>query len=142
MYFLSDRRQKLAGALSTLSTPLPAESSIPPLSTLSAEELHQLPSRPMTELDPEQLLRMAQIIYTALIKVYLVARPVLVGSLCRIENWCDIEEVEELLKAQKVYLWLRETNISDELIGGVEIRRFDRSLSRKENACQGFGNAT
>ena len=56
----------------------------------------------MTELEPEQLLRMAQVIYTALLKVYLVARPVLVGSLCRIENWCDVEEVEELLKAQKV----------------------------------------
>jgi hypothetical protein len=45
---------------------------------------------------------MAQIIYTALLKVYLVARPILVGSLCRIENWCDVHEVEGLLKAQKV----------------------------------------
>jgi hypothetical protein len=41
------------------------------------------------------------VIYTALIKVYLVARPVLVGSLCRIENWCDVEEVEELLKEKQ-----------------------------------------
>jgi hypothetical protein len=56
----------------------------------------------MMELEPEQLLRTAQVIYTALIKVYLVARPVLVGSLCRIENWCDVEEVEELLKEKQV----------------------------------------
>jgi hypothetical protein len=90
MYFLSDRRQKLAGAIA--SNGIPSESSFS----------HALPSIPMTELEPEQLLRMAQIIYTALLKVYLVARPILVGSLCRIENWCDVHEVEGLLKAQKV----------------------------------------
>jgi hypothetical protein len=100
MYFLSDRRQKLAGAIA--SNGIPSESSFSPLSSLAASELHSLPSIPMTELEPEQLLRMAQIIYTALLKVYLVARPILVGSLCRIENWCDVHEVEGLLKAQKV----------------------------------------
>ena len=104
MYFLSDRRQKLTGAISSLSDPLPAESTIPPLSSLSGEDLHSIPSIPMAEYEPEQLLRIAQVIYTALIKVYLVARPVLVGSLCRIENWCDVEEVEELLKEKKVSL--------------------------------------
>lgn len=26
----------------------------------------------------------------------------LVGSLCRIENWCDVKEVEGLLKEKKV----------------------------------------
>nr|XP_018264809.1 uncharacterized protein I303_02989 [Kwoniella dejecticola CBS 10117]OBR86967.1 hypothetical protein I303_02989 [Kwoniella dejecticola CBS 10117] len=101
MYFLSDRRQKLAGAIST--NHLPPESEYPPLSSLSAKEQHNLPSIPFTELTPEQLLRVAQVIYTGLIKVYLVARPILVGSLCRIENWCDVEEVEELLKAQKKF---------------------------------------
>ncbi|WVF65869.1 hypothetical protein IAT40_000606 [Kwoniella sp. CBS 6097] len=101
MYFLSDRRQKLAGAIA--STPLPPENSVPPLSSLSADEQHKFPSTPFNELTPEQLLRIAQVIYTGLIKVYLVARPVLVGSLCRIENWCDVEEVEELLKAQKKF---------------------------------------
>jgi hypothetical protein len=102
MYFLSDRRQKLTGAIKLLGAPLPSESSFPPLSAVSAFDLHRLPSIPMTEYDPEQLLRMAQIVYTGLLKVYLVARPILVGSLCRIENWCDVDEVEELLKAQKV----------------------------------------
>jgi hypothetical protein len=37
-----------------------------------------------------------------LLKVYLAIRPVLVGSLCRIENWCEVEEVEELLLEKKV----------------------------------------
>jgi hypothetical protein len=100
MYFLSDRRQKMAGAIA--SNGKPAEGSFPPLSSLAASDLHALPSLPMSELEPEQLLRMAQVIYTALLKVYLVARPILVGSLCRIENWCDVHEVEGLLKAQKV----------------------------------------
>ena len=100
MYFLSDRRQKLNAPMAT--TAVPPESSLAPLSSLAPETLHALPSSPFTELDPETLLRMAQVIYTALIKVYLVARPILVGSLCRIENWCDVEEVEGLLKDQKV----------------------------------------
>jgi hypothetical protein len=100
MYFLSDRRQKLAGAIA--SNGIPSESTYSPLSSLAASEPHALPSIPMSELEPEVLLRMAQIIYTALLKVYLVARPILVGSLCRIENWCDVHEVEGLLKAQKV----------------------------------------
>ena len=86
----------------TTSDALPAEDSLPPLSSLPATELHQLPNVPFTDLSPEQLVRTAQVIYTALLKVYLVARPILVGSLCRIENWCDVEEVEELLKAQNV----------------------------------------
>lgn len=102
MYFLSDRRQKLAGAIAALSVPLPSEASLPPLHSLPASDLHGLPSIPMSEYEPEQLLRTAQVIYTALLKVYLVARPILVGSLCRIENWCDVQEVEGLLKAQKV----------------------------------------
>ncbi|WVO14727.1 hypothetical protein L204_102365 [Cryptococcus depauperatus] len=104
MYFLSDRRQKLTGAISSSSYPLPSEASLPPLSSLSASEQRALPSLPFNELENgQQLLRMAQIIYTGLIKVYLVARPVLVGSLCRIENWCDVQEVEGLLKEKKKF---------------------------------------
>lgn len=58
----------------------------------------------MAELTPEELVRVSQIVYTALIKVYLMIRPSLVGSLCRIENWCEVEEVEELLKERSVRL--------------------------------------
>ncbi len=102
MYFLSERRQKLTGAIAALPDGLPPESELISLNSMPPSLLRELPSASMTELDPDELLRMAQIIYTALLKVYLVARPVLVGSLCRIENWCDVYEVEGLLKAQKV----------------------------------------
>lgn len=105
MYFLSDRRQKLTGAISSLpaSSPLPPESSLPAFSSLPASALHSLPSIiPFSEMHPEQLVRMAQVVYTGLMRVYLKARPVLVGSLCRIENWCDVKEVEGLLKEKKV----------------------------------------
>jgi hypothetical protein len=65
-------------------------------------ELRNYPDIPFTELSPEQIVRVAQIVYTALLKVYLAIRPVLVGSLCRIENWCEVEEVEELLMSKQV----------------------------------------
>lgn len=65
--------------------------------------IHSLPSIiPFSEMHPEQLVRIAQVVYTGLMRVYLKARPVLVGSLCRIENWCDVKEVEGLLKEKKV----------------------------------------
>ncbi|WVQ77396.1 hypothetical protein IAR50_007081 [Cryptococcus sp. DSM 104548] len=108
MFFLSDRRQKLAQPIASLSspsssTPFPSSPPLPPLSALSPEQLFALPSLPFTQISPEELLRMAQIVYTGLVKVYLLARPSLVGSLCRIENWCDVEEVEGLLKDKEKF---------------------------------------
>lgn len=96
--YLSDRRQKIAGAMANLKSPLPATDSIPPLRDLDKSELFAIPSVPINTFDPEQLLLVSKVVYTALLKVYLVIRPVLVGSLCRIENWCDVTEVEELLR--------------------------------------------
>lgn len=96
IYYLSDRRQKLAGVIPNIS--LPNEKDLPPLSSLPAAEVHSLPDGPITDLSAEQVLRTAQVVYTSLLKVYLVARPSLVGSLCRIENWCDVAEVEPLLR--------------------------------------------
>ncbi len=101
-HYLSDRRQKLAGAMATLSSPLPAVSTLPPLKSVPTEDLLSLPSVPLAQLSPEQLVRVSQIVYTALLKVYLAIRPILVGSLCRIENWCEVEEVEGLLRAREV----------------------------------------
>ncbi|KAJ9116996.1 hypothetical protein QFC22_004654 [Naganishia vaughanmartiniae] len=98
MIYLSDRRQKLAGAIANLEKPLPTVHSLPAFKTVTTSELVHYPSVPMTKLTPEELVRVSQIVYTALIKVYLMIRPSLVGSLCRIENWCEVEEVEELLK--------------------------------------------
>lgn len=102
IYYLSDRRQKLGGAIPALDSPLPAESDLSPLAEVDASTIHSLPNGPLTDLDPEQLLRTAQVVYTSLLKVYLVARPSLVGSLCRIENWCDVAEVEPLLREKGV----------------------------------------
>ncbi|BEI86071.1 hypothetical protein CcaverHIS002_0603580 [Cutaneotrichosporon cavernicola] len=98
IYYLSDRRQKLGGAIPALKDPLPAEADLPSLSEVHAAMIHDLPDGPLIDLDPEQLLRTAQVVYTSLLKVYLVARPSLVGSLCRIENWVDVAEVEPLLR--------------------------------------------
>lgn len=98
IHFLSDRRQKLSGAIALLDEPLPTT----PQPDKKYPDPLTIPSVPMTDLSPEQLLVTAQVVYTALLKVYLLVRPVLVGSLCRIENWCEVEEVEELLKAREV----------------------------------------
>jgi len=73
-----------------------------PLSEVPVEELFALPNAPLTALTPEQLLRFAQIVDTALYKSYLIKRPTLLGSLCRVPNWCEVSEVEEDLRARKV----------------------------------------
>jgi hypothetical protein len=98
---------------------------------------------PMAELDSEQLLRMAQVIYTALLKVYLVARPVLVGSLCRIENWCDVEEVEGLLKAQMVSIGgVQRVAAKQKVDDRTESWGSDRSVPGQEDARQGSEDAS
>lgn len=57
---------------------------------------------PLTTLTPDQLIRFAQVVYTALFKSYLLIMPGLLGSLCRIENWCEVSEVEALLREREV----------------------------------------
>lgn len=75
---------------------------MPALSELSIADLFELPNGSPSSLTPEQLLRFAQIVDTALFKLYLVIRPGLLGSLCRLDNWCEVEEVEEVLKQREV----------------------------------------
>ena len=102
--YLPDRRQQIMRALSALppgvrpspSTPLPSTSPN------SAFNFFDLPDESLTTYTPEQLQRTAQVVETALFKCYLHAKPGLLGPLCRIENWCEVEEVEELLLAAKV----------------------------------------
>jgi hypothetical protein len=57
---------------------------------------------PLAALTPDQLIRFAQVVYTALFKSYLIIMPGLLGSLCRIENWCEVSEVEALLREREV----------------------------------------
>ncbi|KIJ98466.1 hypothetical protein K443DRAFT_9137 [Laccaria amethystina LaAM-08-1] len=59
-----------------------------------------LPNAPLSALTPDQLLRFTQIVDTALYKSYLIIRPTLLSSLCRIANWCEVSEVEEDLRAR------------------------------------------
>jgi tetratricopeptide (TPR) repeat protein len=99
MRYLPDRRQQFLRALSSLplrSRPTPS-SPLPEKPSNSQEDLFAFPDAPLTEYKPEQLQRVAQVVETALFKCYLHAKPGLLGPLCRIENWCEVEEVEELL---------------------------------------------
>lgn len=106
--YLSSLRPKLNSMLAASN--ITPSSQQPPLSATSPVELYSLPSTPLSSLTPSQQVLFAQIVDTALFKSYLVIRPGLLGSLCRIENWCQVEEVEEELRersktAEVIDLW-------------------------------------
>ncbi|KAF8813359.1 hypothetical protein BYT27DRAFT_7180846 [Phlegmacium glaucopus] len=107
--YLADRRPKLGAALEVVNiTPESQSHLASPLSEASTEELFALPNVPLSALTPEQLLRFAQVVDTALYKSYLIIRPALLGSLCRVANWCEVSEVEEDLRVRKKYAELRD----------------------------------
>ncbi|KAF7316900.1 Rab guanyl-nucleotide exchange factor [Mycena chlorophos] len=107
--YLSDRRPLVKQALAAVGiTPENQSHEIAFLSETSVEDLFALPNAPFSALTPEQLLRFAQIVDTALFKSYLVIRPTLLGSLCRLPNWCEVSEVEEELLARKKFAELRD----------------------------------
>lgn len=104
MRYLPDRRQQFLHALASLpphSRPSPS-SPLPDSSTNTAADLFALPDAPLSTYSPGDLQRVARVVETALFKCYLHAKPGLLGPLCRIENWCEVEEVEELLLDAKV----------------------------------------
>ena len=100
--YLTDRRPKLDGVLKTFGITPSQSHKVSPLSEATVEELREIPSMPLTALTPNQLIRFAQVVYTALFKSYLLTMPGLLGSLCRIENWCEVSEVEALLREREV----------------------------------------
>ncbi|CDO70890.1 hypothetical protein BN946_scf184804.g22 [Trametes cinnabarina] len=102
MRYLSDRRPKIAGALAQFNISPAQSHEMPNLSTTSKEDLLSLPDAPLSALTPEQLIRFAQIVDTALFKSYLLVRPGLLGPLCRV-GWCEVSEVEELLREREKY---------------------------------------
>lgn len=102
-YYLTDRRPKIGGALSSLNITPSQSHQFPFLSDASVEELFALPNAPLSSLTPEQLTRYAQIVDTALFKAYLVIRPGLLGPLCSIPNWCEVTEVEEVLMEREKF---------------------------------------
>lgn len=102
MVHLSDRRPKVAAALEALHITSAEAHQMPLLSAASKEDLFALPDAPLTAMTPEELVRFAQIVDTALFKCYLLIRPGLLVSLCRVTNWCEVSEVEEVLRAREV----------------------------------------
>ncbi|RXW25536.1 hypothetical protein EST38_g333 [Candolleomyces aberdarensis] len=107
--FLTDRRPKLGSTLEGVGiTPHNQQQQYPPLSKTAVEDLFALPDAPLSSLTPEQLLRYAQIVDTALYKAYLIIRPTLLSSLCRVANWCEVSEVESDLRSRKKYLELKD----------------------------------
>ena len=102
MRYLSDRRPKVAGALEALHITTAQAHQMPFLSATSKEDLFALPDAPLSSLTPEELVRFAQIVDTALFKCYLLVRPGLLAPLCRVGNWCEVSEVEEVLMSREV----------------------------------------
>ncbi|KIP04390.1 hypothetical protein PHLGIDRAFT_109638, partial [Phlebiopsis gigantea 11061_1 CR5-6] len=103
MRYLSDRRPKVAGALEALHITTAQAHEMPFLSASSKDDLFALSDAPLTQLTPEELVRFAQIVDTALFKCYLSVRPGLLAPLCRVGNWCEVSEVEEVLMAREKY---------------------------------------
>lgn len=100
--YLSDLRRKVSGALTALQITSSEVARESPLSEASIDDVFALPNAPPASLTPQQLLRYAQIVDTALFKSYLVARPGLLGPLCRLDNWCEVSEVEAVLRERGV----------------------------------------
>ncbi|KZT19797.1 hypothetical protein NEOLEDRAFT_1245628 [Neolentinus lepideus HHB14362 ss-1] len=103
LQYLPDRRPKIAAALAAVHITPSQAHRLSPLSEASAEELFSLPDAPLSSLTPDQLLRFAQVVDTALFKSYLIVRPPLLGPLCRAENWCEVSEVEEVLRSREKF---------------------------------------
>ncbi|KAL0955078.1 hypothetical protein HGRIS_003995 [Hohenbuehelia grisea] len=102
--FLSDHRPKVAGALASVNiTPANQSHQNTLLSAVPVADLYALPDAPLSALTPEQLLRFAQIVDTALFKSYLVINQGMLGPLCRLPNWCEVSEVEEELRAREKF---------------------------------------
>lgn len=135
--FLTDRRPKLKAALETVNIAPDQSHSLPFLSEVSTEDLFALPNAPLSALTPDQLLRFAQIIDTALFKSYIIASPSLLGSLCRLPNWCEVSEVEQELHAREVCGHLGSSlPIADTI--HTEVCRAHLPLQWKEDAFQGI----
>ena len=100
--YLSDQRRKISGSLTAINISSSQEAPVTRLSEASVEEILSLPDAPPNALTPQQLFRFAQIVDTALFKSYLIVRPGLLGSLCRLDNWCEVSEVENELRAREV----------------------------------------
>lgn len=72
-----------------------------------------IPSVPFSSLSWDRLTDVAQVVDTALLKTFLETKPALIGSLCRLENWCKVEQVEGLLMEKKVSIGIHPWSSRD-----------------------------
>ncbi|CAO1616824.1 unnamed protein product [Jaminaea pallidilutea] len=88
--YLADRRRIFKPILESNAdvTPTPHEAIL------------SLPSMPLPNMSLPDLTALARVVDTALFKTFLETKPSLVGPLCRIQNWCEVNEVEGLLEAK------------------------------------------
>ncbi|THH01628.1 hypothetical protein EW026_g1133 [Hermanssonia centrifuga] len=104
MRYLSERRPKVSGALESLNITAARSHEMPFLSAASIDDLFALPNAPLSSLTPEELVRFAQIVDTALFKSYLLVRPGLLAPLCRVGNWCEkFSELIYLYNGKKMH---------------------------------------
>ncbi|KAI9600846.1 hypothetical protein H4Q26_000640 [Puccinia striiformis f. sp. tritici PST-130] len=117
--YLTDRRQHVNRAFLALnSTTSTSTTTISTTTTTTEKEeegeeedskkkRNQHEDRPISEIDNiEELIEIAQVIDTTLFKSYLALRPTMLGPLCRLPNWCQVDQVESLLMDAKRYLEL------------------------------------
>lgn len=93
--YLNDRRRLLRGG------PLPR----PTAEAVDTQCLQQLRMCDCTPdaVSPSEAVAMAQVVDTALLKVFLQTKPTLVGALCRVDNWCDLAQVRTQLEARHMH---------------------------------------
>ncbi|EGG11705.1 uncharacterized protein MELLADRAFT_90899 [Melampsora larici-populina 98AG31] len=106
--YLTDRRQHVNKAFSNQSSSIDlsekALDSLKSINLRSSEDLLKLKDLAIHEIsDVEELVQIAKIIDTSLFKCYLAIKPTMLGPLCRLPNWCEVDEVESLLLDAKRY---------------------------------------
>ncbi|KAI8973310.1 vacuolar sorting protein 39 domain 2-domain-containing protein [Mycotypha africana] len=84
--YLTDKRQKLAKRLNSDSS----------------QSLSTMASVRSSTLNEEELLQQSTLVDTTLLKCYMMTNDALVGPLLRVQNHCDVEECEHILKNKKL----------------------------------------
>ncbi|KAA1063961.1 Vacuolar morphoproteinsis protein 6 [Puccinia graminis f. sp. tritici] len=101
----TDRRQQVNRAPAVIQERPESSEVIDRPGTIPSDDIQpsvELEDRPIAEIKSfEQLVHVAKVIDTALFKSYLALRPTMLGPLCRLPNWCEVELVEGLLMEAK-----------------------------------------